>query len=455
MARPRRAIMVSIALAVACLVVGCSGVSTPNAGQPASAGPRLPDHRGTVFAEAWNGETRQLGIALNDPHSLQWSQMSEAAVKVAHGLVSAVSPDGESQWPWFPYRKFLAFQAGEVAAGRPPLLLTATYEGRSRPVYWNWSLGFPQPGESPTVSDPNAWEQAVDVGDDRYVAWVLANYVRPVMLHRYFAADEQRIDLPGPYPNEWLGVDEIAINFHLLGVLDDAGHWVPLDQGPVVDAPFPASSAALHSAFRHFFSQLHRDAPGIRVLANMGSPDDWTRFRADFADVDGLLNEDLFTYARTDPSNEHRALLLSTWRALSTYSASGRVVLLGSVLQPQSPTYRTDLRSDLMAYLLLSGPESAWAPKSTASKEIPPPDYQAMASAIGPATSPMSVRTEGTSGAALYQRATRNGIVYVNESGHDVTVSCPAGATCRDRTGARVRHLTVPDLTGDYLLISR
>jgi hypothetical protein len=434
----------------------------PALAEPDTAGPVtttasaavLPNDRGTLYAETANGESAQLGVALNDPHSILWSRMSEASVKVSHGVVSVVRPNGESQWPWFPYSRLIAFEQSEIAAGRPPLRLTATFQGRSRPVYWNWSLGFPAPGEPPSVTDQSAWEQGVNLGDDRYATWLVSNYINAVMFRQYFAPDGTPVDIPAPYPNEWLGMDQMAVNYHLYGVLDDAGHWVPMDAGPVMDAPFPGSAAALRDAYRHFFVRLHEVYPGIRVMANIGTPDDWRQFQEDFADVDGLVQEDLFSNARTNPSDEHRTELRAVWGAMSAFSASGRVALWGSVLGRGSATYETDLRSSLMAYLLLSGPSSAWAPKSPDAVEIPPGDYQAVKAALGPATGPMSIEQEGPAGAALYVRTTQNGIVYVNETGATVTVPCPNGASCRDRSGAVVAQLAIPDLTGDYLLTS-
>jgi hypothetical protein len=444
---------------VALSLVGCStappdlaDAAETNSAVPTVSPHAVPSDRGTIYAETANGETTQLGVALNDPHSILWSRMSEASVKVSHGVVSVVRPNGEAQWPWFPFSGLVSFEQAEVAAGRPPLRLTATYQGRSRPVYWNWSLGFPAAGQPPSVTDQTAWEQGVNLGDDRYVTWLVDNYIKRVMFRQYLAPDGTPVDIPTPYPNEWLGMDQMAVNYHLFGVLDDAGTWVPMDAGPVMDAPFPSTSAALHDAYRHFFVRLHQVYPGIRLMANIGTPDDWSQFQQDFTDVDGLVQEDLFSNNRTNPSDGSRAELQAAWRAMSAFSATGRVSLWGSVLPRGSATYESDLRSSLVAYLMLSGPSSVWAPKSPDAVEIPPADYQATKTALGPATGPMTVQEEGSSGAALYTRTTRNGSVYVNETGHAVTVSCPAGATCRDRSGAVVTQVSIPDVTGDYLL---
>jgi hypothetical protein len=427
------------------------------AGVPVEAAinqPLVPNDRGTLYASAANGERSLLGISLNDPHSVQWAQMSDAAVKVSHGMVHQIGPAGDHQWPWFPYQEFITYEQAEVAAGRDPLRLTATYEGTSRPVYSNWSLGFPVPGERPAVADVNQWQQAVDIGDDRYIAWLLEHYVDRVMLHQYFTADGRPTDIDAPYPNEWLGMDAIAINYHLYGVLDDAGRWVPMDAGPTMDSPFPDGSEAFHDMFRYFFRRLHEVRPELRIMANLGSPDDWGAFPQDFADVDGLVVEEIFGSKQQARSDLDRALLLSRWSNIAAFADDGGVVLMRSLLDPAAASYETDLRSGLMGYLILSGENTAWAPQVPGQTELAPAAYQQMKSALGRATAPVDIRREGTTGAALYTRATENGVVYVNATGRAVSISCPAGVTCRDRSGSVVDAVSIPDLTGDYLLTS-
>ncbi|MFW3170388.1 hypothetical protein [Geodermatophilus sp. CPCC 206100] len=455
MTRGRRLLAIVSAGVWAASVLACSPAErVESAAEPAPSRPVLPNDRGTLFASAADGENAFLGISLNDPHSVHWAQMSDAAVKVAHGMATVIRPSGESQWPWFPYRAFIEYEQREVAAGRPPLRLTATYQGVSRPVYLNWSLGFPAPGEPPRVPDPDDWEQAVNLADDRYTRWVLDNYVEPIVFHRYHTADGRPADLPGPHPNQWLGLDQITINQHLYGVLDDAGTWVPMDAGPIMDRPFPHGSAALHAMYRHFFARLHEMRPGLRVMVNAGSPDSWAAFRQDLADVDGLVIEELFAAVRDGLSPDGRQLLLDHWRAVSDFAADGGVVLMRSLLDPAAPTYESDLRSGLVAYLLLSGADTAWAPQGPGFMELPPEEYQAMKAAIGRATSTMEVRREGGRGAALYSRTTENGVVVVNATGRTVVVPCPEDASCRDRSGGAVDAIAVPDLTGDYLLTS-
>jgi hypothetical protein len=413
----------------------------------------LPNDRGSLFANVADDEMASLGIALDTPNSAGWPRMSPASVKVSHGLVTLIRPSGEHQWPWFPYTAFVDYEAQEIAAGRPPLRLTATYAGKSRPVYWYWSLGFPEPGEPPKVTDRSAWEQGVNIGDDRYVRWLVDNYIEPVIFRQYYAADGRRADVDGPYPNQWLGMDEVAINYQLYGVLDDRGHWVPMTAGPVMDPPFPTGSAELHEMYQRFFEGLHEVRPGIRIMANVGSPDDWTMFHRDLADVDGLAIEDISASALQSGHGMVRLPTLLWWTAIGRYTQGGGVALLRSLLDPDSPTYESDLRTALMTYLILSGQNSAWAPQAVATNDvIPPSHYEAMKGALGPPTSAMERRDERADATALYVRRMENGVVYVNDSGRSVTVFCPAGVTCRGRSGQVVGELSIPDRTGDYLL---
>lgn len=441
------------AVAVSLLVVD----PRPSGGRASTAAGNgnavLPSDRGSLFAEVAADQLASLGIALDAPNSTDWPLMRPDAVKVSHGLATLVSPSGEDQWPWFPYRKFIGYEQQEVRAGRPPLRLTATYEGRSRPVYWNWSLGFPAPGQRPKVTDSSQWEQGVNLGDDRYVQWLVKNYLRPVLLHQYFSADGRPVDADGPYPNEWVGMDEVAVNYHLYGVLDDDGRWVPMDQGPVMDRAFPNGSIAFHTMFQRFFARLHQVNPQIRVMANVGSPDNWNLFQRDVADVDGLAVEDISSNLPDDGTGFGGASTPYRWAAIATFVGQSKVALLRSLLDRNSPTYDADLRTALMSYLILSGVNSAWAPQTVGDhKEIPPSEFEAMKNALGAAASGMAEHQEANSSGVLYTRTMVKGAVYVNETGHTVTVPCPHGGVCWDRAGNRVRDISVPDHVGDYLL---
>lgn len=322
---------------------------------------------------------------------------------------------------------------------------------------WNWSLGFPSGGQSPSVSDQTAWEQGVNIADDRYIKWLIDNYINPVMLHQYYDSNGNRATIDGPYPNEWLGMDEMAINYGAYGVLDDNGHWVGMDQGPVMDSPFPNGSMALHQMFQTFFLRLHQLDPGIHILANLGTPDTWSSFKQDFANVDGLSLEDIFAGNREDSSGGNRDKIYNRWTNLTWWAGQGKVGLWRSLLDPTASAYPTDVRSGLMGYLMIAGPNTAWAPEVGGNAtEINPADYSSMKLALGPATGAMtSQRAAGTSdaGYALYTRHTRNGIAYVNETGATVTAQCPSGATCEDRAGVTVTSISIPDLTGDYMLV--
>jgi hypothetical protein len=75
--------------------------------------------------------------------------------------------------------------------------------------------------------------------------------------------------------------------------------------------------------------------------------------------------------------------------------------------------------------------------------------------ALGAANGSMhAMREEGTpnDGYRLYSRRYRNGIVYLNLTGKRKTISLPTDRTYYNRSGQRVREITLDDLRGDYVL---
>jgi len=85
---------------------------------------------------------------------------------------------------------------------------------------------------------------------------------------------------------------------------------------------------------------------------------------------------------------------------------------------------------------------------------VPISDYAQMQQALGLPTAPATDSQYGTDpGFRLYSRATSNGLVYLNWSGQSLTITLPNGATYLDRNGNQVTSLTIPDLSGNYVLL--
>ena len=79
----------------------------------------------------------------------------------------------------------------------------------------------------------------------------------------------------------------------------------------------------------------------------------------------------------------------------------------------------------------------------------------AMQSAPGKPTGLMQSTRETRSpneGYRLYSRRCERGIVYLNLTGKQKTVTLPEDGTYYNRSGSRVRTMTLEDMTGDYVL---
>ena len=97
--------------------------------------------------------------------SPQLRYMSPEALKILHSRFHLFKPSDDTTWNWFPYAALRAFEKAEVAAGRPPIFITATYMGKKRPVVWNWSLGLQGQTSGVPKTPSSNWEYAVNVAD--------------------------------------------------------------------------------------------------------------------------------------------------------------------------------------------------------------------------------------------------------------------------------------------------
>jgi hypothetical protein len=97
----------------------------------------IDDERGSIYTTPYGGDMSGLGAYVGNPKTYAFWRMQDNALKIAHGHFHVFRPTEDTSWSYFPYTKLGNFEAREVAAGRPPLFLTATYAGKKRPVLWN------------------------------------------------------------------------------------------------------------------------------------------------------------------------------------------------------------------------------------------------------------------------------------------------------------------------------
>ncbi|MCL4401829.1 MAG: hypothetical protein M1436_04065, partial [Acidobacteria bacterium] len=191
---------------------------------------------GLLFMDPNGFGWRDVGGVVQAPNSSVYSLLRPEAVKVVHGRFHIFKPTDDRTWAWFPYSDLKQFEAEEAAAGGPPVFVTATYQGKRRPVLWAWSLGL-QDNRPTTPADE--WERAVNVGDERFIRFWLNRYVRGVLMKRV-----PRVQ------NLWVGLDECAFKWDIYGVLDDNNQFV---RGVPWDPPFPQNAAEYLSSVESFF----------------------------------------------------------------------------------------------------------------------------------------------------------------------------------------------------------
>lgn len=438
-------------------LISTAGASSPSTSRsPRVGGPMIrtviDNERGSIYTTP-DGDWDRVGAAVNDPKSGAFWQMRPDALKVSQGTFHVFRQSDDTGPSWFPYSKLRAYDRAQMDRGQPSLFISATYAGKKRPVLWNWSLGFPSQGGAPMTS-PSEWEYAVNVADDRFVDFWLANYANPILLHRYYDLHGAPASLAGPYPNEWIGVDEAAFNYRIYGVLDDNNHWVG---GVSWDAPYPQGSAGMHRMFRVFFAKLKQRRPALHIMANLGTMDDWSQAQSDFANVDGLMLEDLRTGNREDSSGSARDKFYDRYIVFRWLASRRKIALIRSFVDDEH--YAADLRSSYVAYLIYRGANFFFDPvhKGTNS-EVAPGDYAAMRAALGlPMGEPVDQEAVGTSkrGHRLYTRYTQGGVVYFNYTGAARTIALPPGRAYYDHDGRQVTSLTVPDLAGDYVTYAK
>ena len=155
----------------------------------------------------------------------------------------------------FPYSALRTYESQQVAEGKAPIFITATYAGKSRPVYFSWSLGLVN---NVATAPSSAWQYAVNVGDPRFVNFWINSYIRPIVWQGSYSSVR----------NVWFELDECAFNYGLLGVLDDNNNFVT---NVTWDASFPQGSAAYLASVASFFNQLHTLAPDVKTMPNVGS----------------------------------------------------------------------------------------------------------------------------------------------------------------------------------------
>jgi hypothetical protein len=334
----------------------------------------------------------------------------------------------------FPYSALRTYESQQVAAGKAPIFITATYAGKVRPVYFSWSLGLVN--NVPTAPS-SAWQYAVNVQDPRYVNFWINNYLRPIVWKVSYAV-----------PNVWFELDECAFNYGLYGVLDDTNHFVT---GVTWDSPFPQTGAAYLNSVESFFSQLKTLAPDIKTMPNVGTMSDPTQFQPIFTNIPGALEENIYSWHTSPTLYTRNAWFSQTYSQFSWVGAQGKVGILRAVLPAGDSNA---LLTSFVVYSLLKGPNFFFAPGSASAVNPNPSEWMGWKSSLGsPTANPMSTQESSAGiGYRMYMRQFKNGAVYLNLTGSTQVVTLDSRYKHWDPNGNLVTQISIPDTIGTFVV---
>ncbi|MBV8318485.1 MAG: hypothetical protein JOZ53_26395 [Planctomycetaceae bacterium] len=339
--------------------------------------------------------------------------MSKDAIKGVHGRLQHFGPrDTQSYFPW---SEFVDYDNQQVAAGQPSMIVTATYQGKKRQLYFSYNNSV----------DPAFAFMAVNVRDERFIQFFYDMYWLGT------------VRVPG-LNNQWLGLDNCAFSYANYGVVDDSGNWV---NGVTWDPPYPQNDDEWVAAIVKILSELHAKDPSLRFIAN--GPDAATdaKFNQIAAQLDGFIYEDFLGDYNASP-----------YGAQDLYKKFTR---LQSVLFDKVQIYQprgsdpAAVASAFLAYAIFTGPKGYYGMLDGQSVEADPSIWQPIRRALGQPTA-LGV-ADGQNGWRLYHREFEHGLAYFNWTGAAKTVTLPPGRTYFDKTGAKVTQLSLQYKEGAYV----
>ena len=279
-----------------------------------------------------------LGAYIGSPQST----LAADAIRGIMGHFDKFYPAEDGLADGFPYSKLRAYEAQQVAAGQPPIFITATYAGKSRPVYWGWSLFLVN--NKPTVP-PDQWQYAVNVGDARFIHFWINQYIEP-MLTAY-----QVWPSSGKSPYLWFQLDQCSFEYSLFGVLDDNGNYVA---GVPWDAPFPANQAAYETGIETFFSQVKSVGAQHQLGSEYRQPGRSHSLSKLFANVGGGLTEDIYGWSPAPTAYTRNEWYTRIFQYFPWLGSQGRLAVTRADLPPGDPNALLD---SFVVYSLIKGPE--------------------------------------------------------------------------------------------------
>lgn len=389
---------------------------------------------------------REQGSIFQHPEGFPWSDygifdgtpqspLDTAAIWIELAHFNQFYP-GENNTPYgIPYSQLKAYEAQQVAEGKPAIFVTATYKGKKRPVLFPWTLGLVN--NKPTAPS-SEWAQAVNVADTRFIHFWINHYIQPVLAKN---SSESR-------PNMWLQLDQGAFLYSLYGVLDDNNNFV---SGVTWDSPFPQNQAQYETAIETFFSQVRTVlAPNIHLILNVGSQATPSHFPQIAANVEAAFTENLYSWVTPDTPYNRNAWYEQNFQYYPWMASQDRVTLMRSEIPSSDPN---GLQTSFAIYELLKGMNSFFAPGDLSGNNTIA--WQTMAAQLGSPLSAMQASAPSSLGTGyrLFSRAFQDGIVYLNATGSTETVQLSPSTAYYDPKGnALTSHsIKISDGVGTYV----
>ncbi|GAA6617025.1 chitobiase/beta-hexosaminidase C-terminal domain-containing protein [Scytonema sp. NUACC26] len=382
----------------------------------------IDNERGLYYVFPHDKDWKKVGAYIGLPHYEDiFSAMNPEAIKGIHGRFQHFHPQDEKDYVYFPYAELKKYELDELAQRRPPLWITATYQGKKRPVIFEWQ------------SKEKA--QAVNIGDQRYIDFFIKNYVRDRLQK-------------GSYQNLWVGLDNCAFIYNLYGVFDDKNNY---NNKIKWDRPFPQNDKEFIQAVEYFFKRLKETSPDIKIICNEGSIYDESLYKEIFAHTDGVLLEDFLGEVYNSDSALTRLRTYRSYQRMQNFSANKL-----QIYQPNTRNKDELIHNMYLAYLIFGGKNRFYSGDDGHSLEIDPKRYAKIKNLLGDSITPAQDKQEfgKSEGYRLYWRFFEGGVAYFNLTGKTQAINLNQGKKYFDEYSNSIKQVSIKDKEAKYILFS-
>lgn len=358
------------------------------------------------------------------------------ALHIRYATFQAFASDDWNQSN-FPLTAFRAYDAAEVAAGRPSMFVHASYGGQSLPVYFNFGNSMALVNGEPTTAKTH-WFQAVNPCDPRFVRFWINHYQRPIV---------QAVSYSKNFPVFWTQNDNGGFDYDVYGVVDNTNHFITR---LTWDSGFPQGSDAFFQCMASFYTQVATIAPDIQIMLNLGTWSDMTKYTTVMQDLPGVMHENLAYWAGSPSAYTRNEFYngIATW---DPWIISHGKSILARSNAPDS----ISLLNGFVAYeLLIAGGNGFFGP-GYGSNIIDPSLWQPWEARLGNPTTAMASERVSASSVEYrhYSRTFDGGSVYLNLGGSTWTISLPGGPWY-DPGGNTISGISLADGRGTFATTS-